>query len=375
MLSFWERESFLQYDRIIIGSGIAGLSTAASILEDHPGLRVLVLERGLFPSGASTRNAGFACYGSAAEILADIAALGESRALEVVEMRVKGLQRLRKRLGDAAIGYEEWGGGELFREEEEFRPDAIGELNRLLRPIFGKEPFECQPLDRAGTLGFRTGGLRAWVHNSVEGQIHTGAMMKSLLAYCREKGAEILTGVTCRKPHWTGSIWQVEAEGHPAVFEAPGVAVCTNAFATDFFPDWDIKPGRGQVLITHPIPGLAFRGLFHFDEGYYYFRNVGARVLFGGGRNLDFEGETTRAVELNTRIQDSLEQHLREWILPESTPFTVDQRWAGVMAFGSEKVPLLRNLGNGLAAGVRMNGMGVAIGPEIGARLAGMLSA
>jgi gamma-glutamylputrescine oxidase len=374
MLSFWERESFLHYDRIVIGSGIVGLSTTASLLEQNPRLRVLVLERGIFPSGASTRNAGFACYGSAAEILSDIASLGEMRALEVVEMRVKGLQRLRKRLGDATIGYEEWGGGELFREDETFDPASIAELNRLLRPIFGKDPFECQPLDRAAGLGFRTGRLRAWVHNSVEGQIHTGFMMKSLLSLCREKGAEILTGVTCRKPQWTGSIWQVEVEGHPAVFEAPGVAICTNAFASDFFPGWDIRPGRGQVLITHPIPGLPFRGLFHFDEGYYYFRNVGTRVLFGGGRNLDFEGETTHAIELNTRIQDSLEKHLREWILPEGTAFTVDQRWAGIMAFGSEKVPVIRDLGNGLAAGVRMNGMGVAIGPEIGARLAAMLA-
>ncbi|MGZ5243758.1 MAG: hypothetical protein ACXWW0_07675 [Bacteroidia bacterium] len=33
MLSFWERESFLHYDIIIIGSGIVGLSTAISLKE------------------------------------------------------------------------------------------------------------------------------------------------------------------------------------------------------------------------------------------------------------------------------------------------------------------------------------------------------
>jgi hypothetical protein len=33
--------------------------------------------------------------------------------------------------------------------------------------------------------------------------------------------------------------------------------------------------------------------MFHLEKGYYYFRNINDRILLGGGRNLDFEGETT----------------------------------------------------------------------------------
>jgi hypothetical protein len=44
------------------------------------------------------------------------------------------------------------------------------------------------------------------------------------------------------------------------------------------------------------------------------------------------------------------------------------------MAFGKEKVPIIKNFGNGLVAGVRMNGMGIAIGTEVGEQLALMLS-
>ena len=59
MQSFWERESFAQYDLIVIGAGITGLSTAASFKEKHPAADVLVIEQGTLPLGASTRNAGF----------------------------------------------------------------------------------------------------------------------------------------------------------------------------------------------------------------------------------------------------------------------------------------------------------------------------
>ena len=61
MISIWEKESLLSYDAIVVGAGITGLSTAASLKELSPQLNILVLEKGTFPAGASTRNAGCAC--------------------------------------------------------------------------------------------------------------------------------------------------------------------------------------------------------------------------------------------------------------------------------------------------------------------------
>ena len=47
------------------------------------------------------------------------------------------------------------------------------------------------------------------------------------------------------------------------------------------------------MLITKPIKNLHIKGTFHLDKGYYYFRNIDDRILFGGGRNLDFKTEET----------------------------------------------------------------------------------
>src|SRR3954469_17949439 len=114
MLSYWEKQSLLNYDIIIIGSGIVGLSAALSLKEKNASKRVLVLERAILPTGASTKNAGFACIGSLTEILDDLSYMSQEDVLRLVELRFKGLQRLRSRLGDKNIGYAENGSYELI---------------------------------------------------------------------------------------------------------------------------------------------------------------------------------------------------------------------------------------------------------------------
>lgn len=371
MLSFWEKTSFTHFDAIVIGSGLVGLSTACSFKEKWPHKSVLILEKGILPTGASTKNAGFACYGSAAEIWGDVQLLGWDKALEIVELRVKGLHQLRARLGDKNIDYQEHGGGEIFLKGDKFPEDVVGEINRKLTPIFKKEVFK-QVDDDPKRFGFQLDLIEKYLRNSVEGQIDTGKMMRNLLAFTQQKGVMIVTGASVQKPEWNGNEWEIELEQSHVKFKGSEVFVCTNAFTRELFPDLDVVPGRGQILITEPIENLAFKGIFHFDEGYYYFRNIGQRVLFGGGRNEDFQGETTTTFSITPKIQERLEYYLENLILPKGTPFHVEQRWAGIMAFGSEKQPILENKGNGLRIGCRMNGMGIAIGSEIGRQLVEM---
>ena len=88
-LSFWEKETFLtNVDYLIIGSGIVGLSTAIHLKKKQPNKKVLILERGYLPTGASTKNAGFACIGSASELLDDLNHCSENEVFETVEKRL-----------------------------------------------------------------------------------------------------------------------------------------------------------------------------------------------------------------------------------------------------------------------------------------------
>ena len=96
VLSYWEKTSLRHFDLIVVGSGIVGLFTALFYSKQHPGQRVALLERGLFPEGASTKNAGFACFGSISELENDLKNMGASQAASLVMDRYNGLHLLRK---------------------------------------------------------------------------------------------------------------------------------------------------------------------------------------------------------------------------------------------------------------------------------------
>jgi gamma-glutamylputrescine oxidase len=56
--------------------------TAYHLLKDDPKNKIIILERGIFSSGASTKNAGFAIFGSLTEILDDIKTMGKEITLK-----------------------------------------------------------------------------------------------------------------------------------------------------------------------------------------------------------------------------------------------------------------------------------------------------
>lgn len=328
------------------------------------------------PAGASTRNAGFACFGSPTELHDQRKKEGIDATLELVEARWKGLLKLRARLGDEAIGYEGLGGYELLREPDLWALDTLNEYNELLQPIFGSAVY-FDRTDQLSELGFDGGIVKGLIYSPFEGQLHSGMMMKSLIRYVTERGAQILTGakVTAidESPNGVSVHLEESTPGRAVSLSARQAIVCTNAFARDLLPELDVVPGRGQVLVTKPIKDLPFKGVFHFDEGFYYFRNVGNRILFGGGRNLDIEGETTHDLTLNPPILRKLEQLLADMIIPGKS-FEIDMQWSGIMAFGPERYPIVKRISPGIVAGVRMHGMGVAIGSLVGERLAEMVA-
>jgi glycine/D-amino acid oxidase-like deaminating enzyme len=152
-------------------------------------------------------------------------------------------------------------------------------------------------------------------------------------------------------------------------FKAKHVLVCTNGFTSQLLPHLNVKPARAQVIVTTPIEDLKVQGTFHYQKGYYYFRNFEDRILLGGGRNLDFEGETTTEMQTTEQIISALKNLLNEVILPGKS-YDIAYQWAGIMGVGPVKGPIVERLDERIAVGVRMGGMGVAIGSLIGKELA-----
>lgn len=375
MLSFWEKKYFTSFDALIIGSGVVGLSTAYYLRKKNPEWRIAILERGMLPSGASTKNAGFACMGSPTELLDDLQHHSEQEVVELFMLRKNGLERLQSILGKEAMGYQTNGSYELLHEDDLYTSERLDYLNALLHHELGVPAFALRT-EKLNAFGFNTNKVKALVENLLEGEIDTGKMMKNYLSLLRSLHVECFTGthVSSFQEDVNKGVEVLckDTLGQTIQLTTKYLFVCNNAFATSLLPNYDVVPGRGQVLITEPIEALKFKGIFHFNQGYYYFREYEGRVLFGGGRNLDKQTENTTAFEFNDTIQKDLEEKLQSLILPE-TPFKVAHRWTGIMAFGSTKQPIVKKHSEHIYVGVRMGGMGVAIGSEIGFRLANML--
>jgi glycine/D-amino acid oxidase-like deaminating enzyme len=363
MLSYWEKNSFLSYDYIIVGSGILGLSTACEIKENFPGKDVLVLERGIFPTGASTKNAGFLCFGSLTEILSDINSKGEDNALILVENRRRGIDMLRQRLSENKIGYINFGGYELIDDKYFTSLEKINYVNKLLEDIFDEDVFAVKN-ELINEFGFNKGIVKSLVYCPYEAQIDTGEMMKTLLKYAQFLGIQIINGCEVKDVYKNKVAAYHNVLKEEIEFNSGFTVICANAFTDKLIPEMNIKPGRGQVLITKPVDDLKFKGMFHYDEGYYYFRNYGKRVIFGGGRNLDFEGEQTAEFERSEMIINDLKHKMDNIILPD-VKYEIEQIWAGIMGFTENKLPAIQRISDNVVTAISCNGMGLALSSYI----------
>lgn len=222
-------------------------------------------------------------------------------------------------------------------------------------------------LPKSESMGLKPKKGQTVVSMRGEGQLNTGKLVRALEAHCNSIGVMIRGGVEVLEINGVSDNFKVQVKDEQrGVLElsARQVVVATNAFAKSL-TDEEVVPGRGQVLITEPIKNLKFKGNLHIDEGFYYLRNVGNRIMIGGGRNMAMEDETTTEFGLNETIQAAIEKVMHEVVdMPEQTPIAM--RWSGVMAFGKTKAPIVRRLEDGKILAVKMSGMGIALSAQVG---------
>jgi glycine/D-amino acid oxidase-like deaminating enzyme len=362
--SYWETKHFIHHwDAVIIGSGITGLTTGIFLRRKFPQWKVAILERGVLPSGASTRNAGFACFGSVSEILDDLSSMPEKEVFDLVAKRYEGLQILRELLGDQKLNYKPTGGFEIFRKgNDEIYEECLGSLsyiNAELVQCIRKQAFRDEST-KVSDFGFSD--VDYMIVNDLEGTVDTGLMMKSLVELGRESGVEIFNGIDVSEMSTGNNGCRLNT--NIGEIMADRTIVATNGFARELMPDAEVQPCRAQVLITSPIKNLKWSGCFHHDRGYDYFRDIDGRVLLGGGRHLAIEEENTTEEGISEQIQSHLEKILREVILPDDE-FAIDMRWSGTMGMGKSKKYIAEKLNNHVYCAIRFGGMGVALASAV----------
>jgi len=362
-LSYWEKSFYNNYDLIIVGSGIVGLSSAIFIKAKNPSWKILILERGIMPYGASTKNAGFACFGSISEMSSDLEKHKEKDLVELVRSRIEGLELLKSLVDPDIMELQNHGGYEIFLQGDhsvytKYKQD-IAYYNEICYKASGRNNTFVS-MD----LPFNFAAYKKCFYNQYESQLHPAKMIYTLTKKAISEGIHIAYGKELLDyTEQNNKVSLCLADG--SIINGNRLLLATNAFTKKIIKEIDVIPQRNQVLITEEIPSLAWKGTFHHNEGYVYFRNVQNRILIGGFRNKEKEEEQTDKFGLTESIQRHLEKFLYN-ILKVDDKVKVDSRWSGIIATGLNKKPITERISDQVYCAVRLGGMGIAIGAKTG---------
>lgn len=359
--SYWEKDAWLNPpDLLVVGGGIVGATSALIYKAHYPDHNVLLVDKGIVPEGASTRNAGFTCIGSMSEHLADLKLTGRETVLKRIERRWNGLKILRETMGEKKIEYSNTGGYEIFTDHQLFDTcrQNIDAMNQHLEERLGLEDVYTVK-EFQGHPG---------IFNRIDGAIHSGKLMKELHTRLNKLGVQVW---------WNTEVKSVDSDRVTFTdgfsIEPQKTLLAVNGFISRLI-DLPVKPARGYVFVTEPIEDLKWRGTFNNNAGYIYFRNVGDRLLLGGARDVDAYEETTDRFGVNQKIKQHLlnfaNTHLN---LPDD--WQVEMEWSGIMGMTVNKEPIIREIKNNLWVAAGLSGMGIAIGMQVAKKVTEKITA
>jgi glycine/D-amino acid oxidase-like deaminating enzyme len=364
---YWTASSvFAAYDVVIVGGGFTGLCAGITLLKNAPKLRVAILESELLGTRASSRNAGFVCFGSASEIQRDVEIHGTEQVQTLLRLKLKGVKVLIEYLKTRKTSYHRAPAYELlmsdFPEAREKALDSLEPLNKVFHTAIGVSDYFKQ--NPALSKQYGLPGLGEVISMKYEAQVNPANVVAALTLLFKNLGGIFINGCTALQYHRNHD--KIVVQTTFGELKANHLVIASNAFAPILQPKLNIQPNRAQVLVTSPLAKMPFKGNYHINFGYLYFRNVeGNRLLLGGARNVDLLTEQTAELGLNSEIQAWLVDFLQSKLL-QGVPHTIEAQWSGIMGFGSELFPTHEEVEEDVFMAAGMNGMGTALGPALG---------
>jgi len=355
--SFPVFEGEAEADVMVAGGGITGVTLAYSLAGE--GASVLLCESGVLAGAASGRNAGFLMVAPAEPYTEAIALWGRAGARAMLETGRRSHQRVRQLVETLGIECEYAAPGSLrltrTEEEAEDHRASLALLKQDGFPVQELRPSEAMPHGPHDhfVAAFRT---------EEDGEFDPVRFIHGVARAAESKGARLFANSALTSAWWTGSAWEARVNGGLA--RARTLVIATNAHAPQLCPVLTplIAPRRGQMLATAPLDRRVAECPTYAQWGYQYWRQLAdGRLLIGGWRDLDLDGEIGFETEPTPKIQAGIEQGLRE-LVPEGAE--VVARWAGTMGFARDGRPLIGWLDAehhlAIAAGFTGHGLGMA---------------
>jgi gamma-glutamylputrescine oxidase len=175
----------------------------------------------------------------------------------------------------------------------------------------------------------------AGLFNAADGAIHPGRWARRLAALAAGAGAAIAEETRAT------ALGGTELSTERGVVSAEHVVVATDGYTHGLVPELDevISPARAQMLATEPLRKRYFEPVIGVREGWDYWQQTAdGRLLIGGWRDSELEHEFTREDEPTPSVQARIEVFARA-LVPEKV--TVTHRWAGLLGFTPDRLPLV----------------------------------
>lgn len=345
-VSLWQDQTALNqekkiqnFDIVIIGGGIAGLSAAYWLLKENSGMTVALVEKGELASGASGRNAGFITCGSVEHFNRLVSKHGAEEAADIWRFSEENLRLLKKEIIN---GKEE---ELLFEHNGSFSlASTLEELTELKKSqqIMQELGIEVEVIDEVGVKqrlkaeGF-VGGIKYCQDASVHPVRLINAIKDKLLAN---------TEFTLLENH---EVFKMESVGESkrvytkkAYIDCDAIVMATNGYSPllhDFFKE-KIFPTRGQILATEAVP-LFMEAPCYANFVLDYFRQLPTgELVIGGFRQLQKDVEVGYSDETTDTIQTALEDFLQKHVPPVHEA-KITHRWSGIMGFSVDGQPMV----------------------------------
>ncbi|KYG65395.1 oxidoreductase [Bdellovibrio bacteriovorus] len=346
------------YDFVIVGAGIAGLSTAYWLQKENPTARIAIIEKHRLGFGASGRNAGFVTCGSTEHFIKLNEQFGLQKATEIWKFSEDNRKLLLEHIiEDKAdeLDFRHTGSCTVAPSSEHWLKYR---MTAKLMQSAGIDVHEIGPTDLEKDFGVT--GFEGGIQYTGDGYIHPVKLLQRLRNKIK---ADIHEGTEVFSVKDKGTT-QVLRTDH-GDFEAPRVIFTLNAYLPLVLKNFEslIKPGRGQILVTEPLPAFV-RGPCYLTKHLCYFRQLPTgHLLIGGFRNLAIDVENTYSDETTSLIQTALFDFVKSHF-KYGKEAKIAYQWSGIMGFSPDGQMILgalpENKNIHIMAGCSGHGMGLS---------------
>jgi gamma-glutamylputrescine oxidase len=351
-VSIWQADDtqpLRSVDFLVVGAGVVGC--AAAYFAAQGGREVVITDSRDLALGASGRNAGFMITGLDTYYHHATERYGAPVVREMWALSRTTHGHLRHFIRQGDVPVDECGSLLLAENRAEARDLELA-ARALEADGIAVEYHDHDPLDR---------GYFAAIGQPDDAAVQPYALTRAIF---EQSGAELIAN---------NEIYRIQADDDRVTvysrqyrFRAHYVLLCTNAYSPLLDPYFTGKviPTRAQCLVTAPLPGPVLNTCGYSDYGYMYYRDTfDGRLLIGGGRkqHKPLEHNTTDD-RTNDPVQRTLDAYLRAHFPDVTVP--VERRWAGIMGFSVDGLPLVGTLPGRERVGfaVGFTGHGLAMG-------------